>query len=131
MTANLNINDYNWDDKIILIVEDDYPSFAYLKTLIGYARGNCIHIQNGLEAISFCKDNHVDLILMDIQLPGVSGFEATREIKKIKPDLPIIAQTAFALKGEKEKSFEAGCDDYITKPVDKNNLITIVNSHFQ
>ena len=100
-----------------------------MNTLIGYARGTTIHIQDGKEAIDYCSGNDVDLILMDIQLPGISGFEATQKIKKIKPYIPIIAQTAFALKGEKEKSLEAGCDDYITKPIDKNNLVELINKY--
>jgi len=131
VTGKLNIKDFNWEGKIIVIVEDDYPSYVYLNTLIGYARGSSIHIQNGLEAVEFCKNNDIDLVLMDIQLPGISGFEATSEIKKIKPDLPIIAQTAFALKGEKEKSLEAGCDAYITKPIDKNHLIELINEYLK
>jgi two-component system, cell cycle response regulator DivK len=125
----LNIKNYNWEGKHVLIVEDDYPSFVYLNTLIGYARATTHHIQDGLKAIDFCRDNHVDLVLMDIQLPGISGFDATREIKKLKPQLPIVAQTAFALKGEKEKSLDAGCDAYITKPIDKNFLIELLDRY--
>jgi len=127
----LNIKDFNWENKLILIVEDDYPSYVYLNTLISYARGSTKHVQNGQDAIELCKNIEVDLVLMDIQLPGITGFEATSEIKKIKPKLPIIAQTAFALKGEKEKSLEAGCDDYITKPIDKNYLIELIDKYLK
>ena len=125
----INIKDFNWEGKVILIVEDDYPSYMFLHTIITYARGNTVHIQNGIDAIEYCKENNIDLILMDIQLPGISGFEATSEIKKFKPALPIVAQTAFALKGERERSLDAGCDDYITKPIDKNNLVLLIDKY--
>lgn len=125
---SFNVRDYNWSGKKILVVEDDLPSFIYLKALLGMTGVETFHVQTGAEAISYCQENDVDLILMDIQLPGISGYEATKEIKVFKPDLPVIAQTAFAIIGEKEKSIEAGCDDYITKPINKVKLIQMLET---
>ncbi|MEI6748452.1 MAG: response regulator, partial [Bacteroidota bacterium] len=71
----------------------------------------------------------IDLVLMDIQLPELDGYKATAEILKIRKDLPVISQTAFALSGEKEKSLQAGCVDYIPKPIKSENLIIIISKH--
>ena len=81
-----------------------------------------IRASSGEEAIEICKSNKIDLILMDIQMPNKDGYEATKEIKEICPNLPIIAQTSFAMGGEKEKCLEAGCDDYLSKPLDISEL---------
>jgi CheY-like chemotaxis protein len=78
-----------------------------------------------VEAVKFSDD--IDIILMDIQMPFKTGYEATKEIKAMKPKLPIIAQTAFAMEGDKEKSILAGCDDYITKPLKPENLFAKIN----
>jgi CheY-like chemotaxis protein len=79
---------------------------------------------NGREVVEAVKfSDKIDCILMDIQMPYMNGYEATKEIKKINSSLPVIAQTAFAMEGDKEKSILAGCDDYITKPVQPRNLL--------
>lgn len=122
-------DEFNWKGKIILIVEDDPPSHIYLKALLGPAKPSISIVSSGNEAIDFCSKNHVDLILMDIQLPGISGYETTKILKKSHPSIPIIAQTAFALSGEKEKSVAAGCDDYITKPINKELLLNMIDKY--
>ena len=68
------------------------------------------------------------MVLMDIKLPGINGLEATAEIKKFRPHLPIIAQTAYTLIGDREKALEAGCDEYISKPIDKEKLFSLIKS---
>ena len=79
-----------------------------------------------------CRNNYdIDLVLMDIQMPVMSGYDATREIKKIRPSLAVIAQTAYAMSGEKEKTMEAGCDDYIPKPLKKRDLIMKIHRFLQ
>jgi len=104
----------------ILIVEDDEPSMNFLKILAKKLRVHTLWAKTGLEAISSCKDHaQIDLVLMDINMPEMDGYEATREIKKFRPELPILAQTANAVDGDKEKALEAGCDDYISKPIKK------------
>jgi PAS domain S-box-containing protein len=120
--------DYNWSNITILIVEDDSHSFTFLKETLKKTNANIIHAKNAEIAIDICKSNlDIDIVLMDIQLPKMNGYEATREIKKFRKSLPIIAQTAFAMAGDKEKSILAGCDDYISKPININKLIPRIN----
>lgn len=111
-------------NKTILVVEDDKASYEYLKVILERQEINTLKANNGEEAIKYCKENpSIDLVLMDINMPVMNGFLATKAIKKFKPDLPIIAQTAYAIAGDKEKALEAGCDDYISKPINKKELL--------
>lgn len=111
------------DGKTLLIVEDDEASYELLKILIGNPLVNIMWAKNGKMAIHYCKNNqNIDLVLMDINMPVMNGHEATKEIKKFRPKLPIIAQTAYAIAGDKEKALDAGCDDYISKPIKKELL---------
>jgi CheY-like chemotaxis protein len=84
-------------------------------------------VQTGTEAVEACR-NHpdIDLVMMDIQLPEMDGYEATRQIRQFNSHVVIISQTAYALSGEKERSLAAGCNAYISKPIQKNDLITII-----
>ncbi|VAW14498.1 hypothetical protein MNBD_BACTEROID01-1354 [hydrothermal vent metagenome] len=110
--------DNSLKEKTILIVEDVQVSFEFLKIVLEKSGINIIWAKDGEEAIKLCKENtNIDLVLMDINMPFMNGYEATKKIKKIRPNLPIIAQTAYAIAGDKEKSLEAGCDDYIAKPI--------------
>jgi CheY-like chemotaxis protein len=85
----------------------------------------------GREAIEVCRNNpDIDLILMDIQMPGLNGYEATRHIRQFNKDVVIIAQTAFGLAGDREKSLDAGCNDYITKPINKPELDSLIEKYF-
>lgn len=105
-------------DKTILIAEDDISSFELLKLYLTPMNTKVIWAKNGVEAISlFSLNPHIDIILMDIKMPILSGYDATREIKLISPNVPIIAQTAYAINNEKENALAAGCDDYIPKPI--------------
>lgn len=113
------------ENKTILVVEDDETSYELLKVIInGFGINTIKWAKNGEEAVKLCKENPaIDLVLMDINMPVMDGYQATKSIKAFKPDLPIIAQTAFAILGDREKSLEAGCDDYITKPIKKEELL--------
>jgi CheY-like chemotaxis protein len=83
----------------------------------------CVRINNGEEAVAYCHENdNIDLLLMDINMPKINGFIATEKIKKFRPEIPIIAQTAFAIEGDEDKVLAAGCDYYISKPIDKHDL---------
>ncbi len=118
---------FDWTSKTFLVAEDDYPSFFYLKELLVSTNAKVIRAENGEEAISICKANpEVDLVLMDIKMPGVNGHQATIEIKKIRKDLPIIAQTAYALSSDKEEALNCGCDLYISKPIEKEKLFLAI-----
>lgn len=115
-------------NKKILVVEDVDTNYFYISSLLEKLNGNILRASDGLIAIDICKnDPSINLVLMDIELPVMDGYTATREIKKIRPDLPVIAQTAFAMMGEREKSLEAGCDDYIAKPIRKEILFEVIS----
>ena len=115
---------YNWTGKTILIAEDDDFSFLYLKGILEKTHAYVIQAVNGKEAIEAVKlTENIDCILMDIRMPHLDGYSATKEIKKIHPGIPVIAQTAYAMDGDREKSILAGCDDYLTKPIEPLKLL--------
>lgn len=117
--------------KTILVAEDEQSAYllieAYLKGL-GY---KLIRALNGEEAVNICKENGVDLVLMDINMPVLDGYEATGIIKKVRPGLPVVAQTAYAMAGDREKALRAGCDDHIEKPVRRQALLQVINKHLK
>lgn len=116
----------------VLIVEDILPNFLYLKTLFSRYNYQIFHATNGEEALKlFNKNKTIDIILMDIKMPIMDGFEATREIRKIDKKIPIIALTAFAMENDREKAIEAGCNDYISKPVTNEKLIEIMHKNIK
>jgi len=84
---------------------------------------------NGIEALEICKANPIDLVFMDIKMPEMDGYEATKLIKEFMPDLPVIAQTAYALPDEKQRALSAGCDNYITKPIRIAELEKMINKY--
>jgi len=91
---------------------------------------NVLHAANGEEAVEMCKTNpQINIVLMDIKMPKMNGYDATKLIKKMKPDLPIIAITAFALSEDRNKALLAGCDNYLPKPVKADKLIASVNDY--
>ncbi len=116
----------------ILIAEDDENAEMYLRVVIKSLCKEVFTAETGIEAIETCR-NHpdIDLILMDIQMPEMNGYEATRKIREFNKEVIIIAQTAFALAGDREKALEAGCNDYITKPINKEKMRQKIAKHFQ
>ncbi|MDZ7739528.1 MAG: response regulator [Bacteroidales bacterium] len=85
---------------------------------------------DGEEAVRICRETPgIDLVLMDIKMPVLDGYDATREIRKFNKDLPIIAQTAYAFYGDSENALEAGCNDYISKPVKQADLLKMVSKY--
>ncbi len=117
-------------NKTLLIVEDDESSFEYLLAITKALKTKIIWAKDGQEAIDVCrKQTNIDLILMDIHMPVLNGYDATKVIKTINPNLPIIAQTAFAIAGDKEKAIAVGCDDYISKPIKKEILLKLINKY--
>lgn len=108
----------------VLVVEDDPNSLMFMKTLLKLEGITVLDANNGLKAIESVKNHpEIDLVLIDMKMPEMDGFEATSRIKQIRPELPVIAQTAYAMKEDIENAGKAGCDDFITKPVKKNILI--------
>jgi CheY-like chemotaxis protein len=118
--------EYHFNDKTILVVEDDPYNTAYLKEILSDTGLNVIITEYGHEAVRLTESLNPDLVLMDIRLPDMDGNELARKIKQIKPDLRIIAQTAYAAYDDKQKAFEAGCIDYISKPFKRELLLSMI-----
>jgi two-component system, cell cycle response regulator DivK len=119
-----------WEGKTILIVEDVVSNYSYLEATLKKSGAKIEWVKSGEEALELINSNrHYDLVLMDVQLTGVDGYEVTRCIKGSRPELPIIAQTAFAMMGEKEKSQNAGCDDYLPKPIRPTVLLQTISKY--
>jgi len=119
-----NTDEITFEGKTILVVEDEDSNYRLLEKMLKSKKADVILATDGLCAIDIISNNgnSIDLILMDIRLPGINGYETTKKIKEIREDLPIIAQTAFNMVGEKEKCLELGFDDFIPKPFDKESL---------
>lgn len=118
------------DNLKILIAEDDKDSATYLSETIKNTAKEILFAYTGNEAIEICRNRpDLDIVLMDIKMPECNGYEATKHIRKFNRELIIIAQTAFALAGDKEKAIKAGCNDYIAKPIDIDELFQIINKH--
>jgi len=119
----------NWKNKKILVVEDEESNFFLLDRVLKKTGIKMVWVKNGMDAINECKNTRFDLVLMDIRMPVMDGYEATQLIKKERKDIPVIAQTAYALKGEREKSLAAGCDNYISKPIDAKELKAMLGKY--
>ena len=114
----------------ILIAEDDQFNFELLENVLDFPDIETIRAKDGEEAVEIAKQNFdIDIILMDIKMPKKDGLIATGEIKKFRPKLPIIAQTAYAMEGDKEKAIQAGCDDYIAKPIIPDKLLYLIKQY--
>ncbi len=111
----------------ILVVEDDEPSRDLISIMIGKFAKEIIEVSSGLEAVEVCrKDADIDLVLMDIQMPGINGYEATKQIREFNKEVVILAQTAYALTGDREKAIDVGCNDYISKPINMHELDDLI-----
>lgn len=127
--STLKPKEFNWESKTILIAEDEELNYKVLNTCLAKTRVRLIRAHDGESAIKIFQQEKIDLVLMDIQMPFMDGYKATTEIKKINNNTPVIAQTSFVMANEKEKCMVAGCDDYITKPLDMNDLLTKINKY--
>ncbi|MBK8808587.1 MAG: PAS domain S-box protein [Bacteroidales bacterium] len=120
---------------VILIAEDEEVNFLFLEALFAdEIDGNykLIHAKNGKEAFDICLENkNIDIVLMDLKMPIMNGFEAAEKIKEIAPKLPIIAQTAYSTEQDKQLALKHGCDEFISKPIDKEHLFELVNKHLK
>lgn len=122
---------YNWEKKTILIAEDVDLNYQLVEKFLDDTNVDLIRAKNGIEAIKLYKQhkNIIDVILMDIQMPDMNGYDAIRKIKKINKDIPIIAQTAYAMNDEIKKCYEVGCSNIIKKPIIKKNMVEIINKY--
>jgi CheY-like chemotaxis protein len=114
----------DWKNRVVLIAEDEEVNYILLSELLAPTGVTLLWAKDGAQAVELIKKlKRVDLILMDIKMPVMNGYAATLEIRQVNPDIPIIAQTAYAFSNDKQKAEAAGCNDYITKPISSNELI--------
>ena len=123
--------EYHWNNRVVLITEDEEVNFFYLKTLLKKTEARILRAKNGKEAVDIIAEHKgdIDLVLMDINMPVMDGYEAMRIIKSKHPDLPIIAQTAYTLNNDRHKCLKAGFNDYIAKPINRVALFRMVNDN--
>lgn len=129
--STMKAEKYDFKGKTILIVEDIESNYQLVDILLKKNGASTIWAQKGYQALEICKNNknHIDLILMDINLPDIDGYSMTTMIKEFKPNMPIIAHTAYAMAGEKQKSIEFGCDDYVSKPINPELFYKTINKY--
>ncbi len=119
-------------DVKLLVAEDDDVNFFFIKEMLADYPINIIRAIDGQEAVDIVADStDIDMVLMDIKMPRLDGYEATQQIKKIRSNLPVIVQTAYAFSTDKERARQAGCDDYISKPIDRLRFIELLAKHLQ
>lgn len=120
---------YDFTGKIVLVVEDNMISFKLISAVLTQVQAEVVHAVNGRHAIELCStDCHYDLVLMDMQMPEVNGLEATKEIKQKCPDLPVIATTANVYDEDEAAFRKAGCDAFLTKPLQFRKLFELMKS---
>jgi len=119
----------NWSNKTCLLVDDNKDVLLYLNRTLADTGIKTLSARSGIEAIEIVKKSPgIDVVLLDMQMPEMNGIEATREIRKIRKDIPIIAQTAFIFEDDKDIILEAGCDACLIKPIRKDHLLTVMSS---
>ncbi len=120
---------YNWKNKTILIAEDSEMNFILIKKSLEVSGAEILWAKNGEELVeSVKKGNGIDLILMDISMPKMDGYAASKALRNEGYNVPIIAQSAFSAEEEKDKIIEAGCNDFIAKPINKEELLEKIDS---
>ena len=122
---------YQWKGKNILIIEDDPSSFEYLYEVLSFTNCDIHHVSNGEEALRQIYKHSFDIILLDIQLPEIDGYHVAKTIRQSNPAIPIIAQTALAMSSDRIKCMEAGCSDYLTKPLQFEKLLDTIHKYFE
>jgi CheY-like chemotaxis protein len=126
----LSIKDLSWLNGItILIAEDDHTNYSLLVAMLKYSKAKIVWAQNGQEAVNFIKNKPAKekcIVLMDIKMPIVNGYEANKQIKEFDPLIPVIAVTAYAQLNDREKIMQSNFDAYITKPIDLHKFLNIL-----
>ena len=123
-------SELNWAQHTILVVEDVETNLMFVKAAIARTGINILWAKDGWEAINKVKENPaIDIVLMDLRMLNLDGFKATEVIKTIRHDLPVIAQTTFTDEMDKERVFEAGCDDYLAKPIRLEQLLEMLDKY--
>lgn len=126
----IETDNYNWDDKTILIAEDEVFNQIYIKQLLSDTNAKILQAWDGKQAVDFVKNHsEISLVLMDLKMPVMDGHEALQIIKQIEPDLPVIAQTAYADSESRKRAIKGGFDNYITKPIDSALLMEVLDNY--
>ncbi|NOQ25289.1 MAG: response regulator [Bacteroidales bacterium] len=122
---------YDWQNKTILVVEDEPANIIYIEEVLKATKAKVLRASNGKEAVDIYikNSNNIDIIIMDIKMPVMNGFEATRQIKNLNKNIPIISQSAYAMQGDIDKGLNAGMTDYLIKPIKPKMLLSILNKH--
>lgn len=123
----------DWKGKKILVAEDDSSNFSLISEVLKHTDVELIRARDGKETLQLYEEHrdNLHLVLMDIRMPEMDGYECTRIIKEKDPGMPVIAQTAYAMSGERDQSMEAGCDDYISKPLQVKSLIETIGKYLK
>lgn len=129
MNENKSTLTPNWSDKTILIVEDDKFNVIIIANFIQKTKAKYQVASTGEMAIEMALALKPDIVLMDVKLPNISGYEAAIEIRKTLPDIKIIAQTAYSTENDKDLALQAGCIDFISKPIRFEKLIEVVSKY--
>jgi len=131
MNLNLSFSGKEFKKQItVLIADDDYDSYWLITRALKHQKVNIIWAKNGAEAVNICKsDKSIDIVLMDIRMPVMNGFEATTRIKEIRQDLPVIIQTAYAKDYENDRFMSVQFDGFIKKPVRRKQLEELIKKH--
>lgn len=115
----------------VLIADDETYAERFLSIVVKPFASEILHAPDGQQAVDMMRENpDVDLVLMDVKMPVMNGLNATRKIREFNPDVIIIAQTAYALTGDRDKALDAGCDNYLAKPIKKKQLIEMIQRYF-
>lgn len=128
----ISINEnYNWQNKTILIVEDEPANIMYIEEVLKVTKAKVLRASNGKEAVDIYKkySHNIDIIIMDIKMPKMNGYEATKQIKNLNKNIPIISQSAYAMQGDIDRGLKAGMTDYLIKPIKPKLLLSILNKH--
>ncbi len=116
----------------IIIAEDDETSDLLITSILNKVSHEVLHTKTGIETIDACRNNpNLDLVLMDIRMPNMNGYEATRQIREFNTDVIIFAQTAYGLSGDRQKAINAGCNEYLSKPIDQDELMLLMQKYFR
>ena len=129
-SIQLDKNKIDWNGKTILVAEDDDDNYFFLQEMLIDTGVTLIRARDGKETLDIALGyNGIDLILMDIKMPLINGYEATKQIRLVKKDIPIIVQTAYAMEEDRNKALNASCNDYISKPIEINALLIILSKY--
>jgi len=125
------LNDFDFTDKVILIVEDTETSNRFYNAALSRTNAKLLWALDGEEALDKLKENKdIDVVLLDLNLPGISGFDVLKNIRKTDKKIAVIVQTAYVLSGEEAACYELGANDFITKPIMLDQLLSSLKKHF-